>query len=66
MGIYHQDKLRLHTEQQLISELNFGVDYLEELIVEIMARRKPALHDLARAKLVRLQLHTIRQEMING
>ena len=66
MGIYHQDKLRLHSEQQLINELNFGVDYLEEIIVEIMSRRKPTLHDLARARLIRLQLHTIRQEMING
>ena len=66
MAIHHQDKLRLYSEQQLVNDLNFGIDYLEEVIVEVMARRKPRLHDLARAKLVRLQLHTIRQEMING
>ena len=66
MPIYHQDNLRDYTEQQLVADLNFATEYLEDVVVEIMHRRKRRLHDLARARLHRLQGATIRGEMVNG
>ena len=65
MPTYHQDKLRQHTEQQLVADLNFATEYLEDIVVEIMHRKKRRLHDLARARLYRLQGATVSKDLIN-